>query len=94
MNSHNSFIIIIEGAEYTMEKMFASTLCELFLFLDPQFDPDCLIYPKEMQAKLLVYSAKDIKDRIAYFDAHDDERKEMLFVELRKKSRKEHLEWQ
>ena len=47
-------------------------------FLDPQFDPDCLIYPKEMQAKLLVYSAKDIKDRIAYFDAHDDERKEML----------------
>ena len=36
-----------------------------------------------MQNKLLVYSAKDIEERIAYFDAHDNERKEML-LKIRK----------
>lgn len=46
--------------------------------LDPQFDPGCLVYPKELQDKLLVESAEDIMKRISYFNEHDNERKEIL----------------
>ena len=46
--------------------------------LEAGFDPGCLIYPREIQDKLIVSSSNDIEDRIDYFNKHDNERKELL----------------
>ena len=47
-------------------------------FLEEGFDPGYLIYPKEIQEKLLVSNSEDIKKRIEYFNANDSERQDLL----------------
>ena len=54
------------------------TFHRILFFLDPQYDPACLQIPKKIQEKLIVNNAKEIEDKIDYFEQHPDEREEIL----------------
>lgn len=56
--------------EYTYHKILP--------LLDPQYDPACLQIPKKIQEKLIVNNAKEIEDKIDYFEQHPEEREEIL----------------
>ena len=47
-------------------------------FFDKEYDPSYLQIPKEIQDKLVVTSAQEIQEKIAYYNQHDDERLELL----------------
>lgn len=47
-------------------------------FFDAKYDPYYLQIPKEIQDKLSVSSAKDIQEKIVYYNQHDDERLELI----------------
>lgn len=46
--------------------------------LDYYYDPDYLQIPKHIQDRIVVNNAKDIMDRIDYFNEHEDERLEII----------------
>ena len=47
-------------------------------FLDPQYDPCYLQYPKEIQEKLVVENSKDIEKKIKYYEKNPQEREKLL----------------
>ena len=51
---------------------------DILPFFDYQYDPAYLQVPKSIQDRLIVRSAEDIQSKIEYFNAHDDERLELL----------------
>lgn len=55
----------------------------VFPLLDYRYDPDCKGIPAEIQEKITVHSAEEIRERIAYYDAHPEE-KEQIMHELKK----------
>lgn len=54
------------------------TYMNIVPFLDKQYDPEYLQIPKHIQDKLLVTSAKDIDDKIEFYNNNDDARIEIL----------------
>jgi len=52
--------------------------CGILPFFDYMYDPDYLQIPKDIQNELVVYSAKNIEDKIEYFNKHPEERKDLL----------------
>lgn len=51
---------------------------DVFPLLDFRYDPDCKGIPAEIQEKIVVRSHEDIKSRIAYYDAHPQEKAEIM----------------
>jgi len=47
-------------------------------FLDPMYDPDCLMIPKHIQEQIVVEDAAAIDERIEYFNANEDKRTAIL----------------
>jgi len=47
---------------------------DVFPLLDFRYDPDCKGIPAEIQEKITVHSHEEIKERIAYYDAHPEEK--------------------
>lgn len=47
-------------------------------FLDPMYDPKYQQIPKEIQDRLVVHSAKDIDEKIAFFNNNNGEREKVL----------------
>ena len=47
-------------------------------FFEPEYDPEGLQIPKEIQEKLLVKNSKDIDEKIKYFNEHPEEREELV----------------
>lgn len=54
------------------------TYHRVLFFLDPMYDPCYLQIPKEIQDKLRVNNAREIMDKIDYFEQHPEEREEIL----------------
>jgi hypothetical protein len=46
--------------------------------IDPQYDPQCLQIPREIQEHLLVKHHHDITERVIYFNENPDHREELL----------------
>jgi len=46
--------------------------------IDPQYDPQCLQIPSDIQRRLVVNSEKDIEDKVKYFNEHPEEREKLL----------------
>jgi hypothetical protein len=51
---------------------------DVFPLLDFRYDPDCKGIPAEIQEKIVVRSHKDIEDKMAYYDAHPEEKAQVM----------------
>jgi hypothetical protein len=51
---------------------------DVFPLLDFRYDPDFKGIPQEIQEKITVHSHEEIKERIAYYDAHPEEKAEVM----------------
>ncbi len=54
------------------------TALNVIPILDFKYDPEYMQIPKDIQDKLIVYSAKDIEDRVKYYNVHPKERQNVL----------------
>ncbi len=59
----------------------------VFPLLDYRYDPDCKGIPASIQEKIVVRSHTDIQEKIAYYDAHPEEKAEVMH------QLKEHLKY-
>jgi spore maturation protein CgeB len=50
----------------------------VFPLLDYRYDPDCKGIPAEIQEKIVVRSHEEIQERIAYYDAHPEEKEQVM----------------
>jgi hypothetical protein len=51
---------------------------DVFPLLDYRYDPDCKGIPAELQEKIVVHSHEEILERISYYDAHPEEKAQVM----------------
>ena len=51
---------------------------DVFPLLDYRYDPDCKGIPAALQEKIVVHSHEEILERIAYYDAHPEEKAQVM----------------
>jgi hypothetical protein len=51
---------------------------DVFPLLDHRYDPEFKGIPAELQKKIVVHSHEEIKERIAYYDAHPEEKSDVM----------------